>query len=77
MIEIRGATDRRHYKWTSGVYEIRNIVNQKKYVGSSGIGVGKRLMDHLSGLRRGVYANQYLQREHALRSNERKSSTIR
>lgn len=45
---------------TSGIYEIRNIVNGKSYVGRS-INLSKRLNDHLIYLRKGCHPNQHLQ----------------
>lgn len=44
----------------SGIYCIRNIVNDKVYVGSS-LQVRRRLHQHASHLKRGVHANTILQ----------------
>jgi group I intron endonuclease len=43
-----------------GIYVFCNMVNRKKYVGSSGR-VGKRIMCHLSALRKGEHRNKHLQ----------------
>lgn len=45
---------------TSGVYEITNQVNGKRYVGSS-LNIKKRWGRHLSELRRGQHSNAHLQ----------------
>lgn len=45
----------------SGVYEIRNQINGKRYIGSSA-NLKKRWQSHLSGLCRGCHENQHLQR---------------
>lgn len=46
---------------TSGVYEIRNVVNGHKYIGSS-LHVAKRFRLHLNKLRTNQHCNPYLQR---------------
>lgn len=46
---------------TSGVYVIRNVVNGKRYVGSS-VDIGRRISDHFDDLRKGVHRNNKLQR---------------
>ena len=45
----------------SGIYEIRNRVNGKRYVGSA-VNLLRRQSQHLSALRRGSHYNQHLQR---------------
>jgi group I intron endonuclease len=45
----------------SGIYQIRNIINNKVYIGSSK-NLGKRELDHFSALERGNHHNTYLQR---------------
>lgn len=45
----------------SGIYKIQNLVNGKMYVGSSSK-IRDRFSQHRSGLRRGIHANQKLQR---------------
>lgn len=47
--------------YTSGVYQIRNKVNDKKYIGSS-VNVRDRWRLHLSHLQRQIHGNVYLQR---------------
>jgi group I intron endonuclease len=49
------------FKFSPGVYLIRNTINQKVYVGSSEY-LGKRLLDHASMLRTGKHTNTHLQR---------------
>lgn len=44
----------------SGVYAILNLIDGKRYIGSS-VRVGKRLENHLSQLRKGCHVNTYLQ----------------
>lgn len=44
----------------SGIYQIRNIINGKKYVGISN-DVPRRLQGHKNRLRRGDHANRHLQ----------------
>ena len=46
-----------------GVYQIRNLVNNKRYVGSAAgeKGLHGRWSNHKSCLKRGVGHNQYLQ----------------
>lgn len=45
----------------SGIYQITNEINGKRYVGSA-VNVKKRWRAHLSGLRRSQHENQHLQR---------------
>lgn len=45
----------------SGIYQIRNLVNGKIYVGSS-INLRKRMKDHFRDLRNNRHANQHLQK---------------
>ena len=45
----------------SGVYEIQNLINGKRYIGSS-CNVDSRLWHHKNGLRRKYHYNQHLQR---------------
>jgi group I intron endonuclease len=45
----------------SGVYKILNLVNQKCYIGSS-FDTSERWKDRLSGLRKSIHINRYLQR---------------
>lgn len=47
----------------SGIYQIRNLVNDKIYIGSA-IKLTKRKNDHLSDLSRGKHCNSYLQRSY-------------
>lgn len=44
----------------SGIYEIRNIVNGKRYIGSA-VRLSKRRMRHFGNLRRGTHKNVILQ----------------
>jgi group I intron endonuclease len=46
-----------------GIYCIENIVNSKKYYGSS-MNIEKRLKSHLGGLRKGHHINVFLQRSY-------------
>lgn len=43
-----------------GIYEIHNVVSNKRYIGSSTV-VTKRLQNHKSSLKRGDHVNKYLQ----------------
>lgn len=43
------------------MYVIRNTVNGKTYVGSTTVGLRRRLRHHRSALNRGVHRNSYLQ----------------
>ena len=43
-----------------GIYEIRNNINNKKYIGSSKY-INKRFNQHLVNLRKKIHGNQYLQ----------------
>ena len=43
-----------------GVYQIKNLINGKLYIGSS-IDVDKRLKSHFSALDKGCHNNAYLQ----------------
>lgn len=45
----------------SGIYQIRNLINGKIYVGSS-INLRKRMKDHFRDLRNNRHANQHLQK---------------
>lgn len=45
----------------SGIYQITNQINGKRYIGSA-VNLRHRWRDHLSALRRGKHENQYLQR---------------
>lgn len=55
---IVGGRNKEH--WTSGVYQIRNLVNGKCYVGSSN-NIGRRYLDHMRELSRGTHSNPRLQ----------------
>lgn len=46
----------------SGIYRIRNVVNEKMYIGQS-INVEKRLQTHLKELQSGEHANYILQKD--------------
>lgn len=45
----------------SGIYQIVNIINGEKYIGSA-VNIKKRWNQHLSQLRKGTHGNKYLQR---------------
>jgi len=45
----------------AGVYEIRNSVNTKRYIGSS-VNITKRFIEHKIQLRKGIHHSVYLQR---------------
>ena len=45
----------------SGIYEILNTVNGKRYIGSA-VNLAKRWKEHRTGLNRKDHANQILQR---------------
>jgi group I intron endonuclease len=44
----------------SGVYQIYNPINNKRYIGSS-INVERRLKEHLRNLKKNTHCNIYLQ----------------
>lgn len=46
-----------------GVYQIKNVLNNKIYIGSTRVSFKERLKSHLKLLRRGVHANSYLQED--------------
>lgn len=46
----------------TGVYEIKNIINSKKYIGSTTMSFSKRLEHHRCLLRNGTHKNKHLQR---------------
>lgn len=52
-------------KCISGIYEIKNIANNKIYIGSSN-NVYKRKREHFSSLRNGTHCNEHLQRAYNL-----------
>ena len=45
----------------TGVYQIRNLVNGKRYIGSASVSFDKRWTAHLGHLRRGTHHSRYLQ----------------
>ena len=45
-----------------GVYQIRNVINNKVYIGSTGDSFSQRWLHHKSHLTRGVHHNNHLQR---------------
>ena len=45
----------------SGIYQITNQTNGKRYIGSS-VNIKRRWRDHLAHLRRNIHHNPYLQR---------------
>lgn len=48
-------------KRKTGVYRIRNLINDKKYVGSAGSSFSQRWKDHRRHLRKGTHHSAYLQ----------------
>jgi group I intron endonuclease len=44
-----------------GIYQIRNIINNKVYIGSS-VNINKRFREHEIGLEKGIHYNKHLQR---------------
>ena len=44
-----------------GVYAIRNILNNKVYIGSSAVSLPRRILQHKRALRRGDHKNNHLQ----------------
>ena len=46
----------------SGIYQITNIENGKKYIGYS-VNIRKRKINHLDKLRKGIHANRFLQED--------------
>lgn len=52
-------------KCISGIYEIKNITNNKIYIGSSN-NVYKRKREHFSSLKNGTHCNEHLQRAYNL-----------
>ena len=49
-----------NYHKQSGIYSIKNNINNKIYIGST-IDIGRRWANHLNELRRGCHHNTYLQ----------------
>ncbi len=49
-----------NFDHSSGVYEIRNKVNGKRYIGSS-VNLNRRLKNHCNTLKRSVHKNKHLQ----------------
>lgn len=47
--------------WKTGVYQIRNLVNGKVYVGSAAKSLSKRMLSHRYYLRKGMHPNKHLQ----------------
>lgn len=48
--------------YQSGIYQIRNLLNERKYIGSTS-SFKKRHSEHLSRLRNNSHCNQFLQRD--------------
>lgn len=48
---------------SKGVYQIKNLVNNKIYIGSTKVSFKGRLKEHLSQLRRGIHSNLYIQED--------------
>lgn len=46
----------------TGVYQILNLVNKKRYIGSASVSIKKRWYQHLYALKRGTHYNPHLQR---------------
>lgn len=46
----------------TGVYQIRNVINGKVYVGSTSTGIANRWSQHKRDLKKGVHHNRFLQR---------------
>lgn len=48
-------------EWESGVYSIRNTVNDKRYIGSAAHSLRRRILDHKYRLNSGTHVNKHLQ----------------
>lgn len=48
------------HRYESGIYQIRNTVNAKRYIGSA-CSIGQRWNEHRSALERGKHVNRHLQ----------------
>lgn len=62
--------ERQKYRKLSGIYQIRNIVNEKVYVGQTKQPFYKRFLHHVWKLRNGNHNNQHLQKAFDLYSEE-------
>ena len=47
------------YRGVQGVYGIRNVVDGKIYIGSTARGIGERICEHLSSLRRELHFGDF------------------
>lgn len=54
--------ERQKYRKLSGIYQIRNIVNEKVYIGQTKQPFFKRFLHHVWKLRKGMHDNKHLQR---------------
>jgi len=45
----------------SGIYQIQNVINNKKYIGSA-VDIDRRWKEHLYKLKKGIHENKHLQR---------------
>lgn len=50
-----------HLPYCSGVYEIKNLTNNKRYIGSSVVGIAKRVKCHIDLLVANQHSNRHLQ----------------
>ena len=62
--------ERQKYRKLSGIYQIRNIVNEKVYIGQTKQPFYKRFLHHVWKLRNGNHDNQHLQKAFELYSEE-------
>lgn len=62
--------ERQKYRKLSGIYQIRNIVNEKVYIGQTKQPFLKRFLHHVWKLRKGNHDNKHLQRAFDLYTEE-------
>ncbi len=62
--------ERQKYRKLSGIYQIRNIVNEKVYIGQTKQPFFKRFLHHVWKLRRGEHDNEHLQKAFDFYSEE-------
>lgn len=62
--------ERQKYRKLSGIYQIRNIVNEKVYIGQTKQPFFKRFLHHVWKLREGKHDNKHLQNAFNLYTEE-------
>lgn len=60
--DAQGASIMPELNWNTGVYCIRNVVNGKRYVGSSAKNLVQRIRSHKKSLNQQTHRNRHLQR---------------